>query len=99
MSKKLIPYLLILPSLAIVVFFVIYPIINSIMRSFQHPDTGSFTLENYGFFMTAPMQLENIFFIQYSFHLRPLCSLSLLRIHCLFIYALVLQRLVSGCFN
>ncbi len=70
MSKKLIPYLLILPSLAIVVFFVIYPIINSIMRSFQHPDTGSFTLENYGFFMTAPMQLENIFL----YNIRFICD-------------------------
>lgn len=60
MRSKYLPYLLILPSLSIVMIFVIYPIFNSIVRSFQHPDSGSFTFENYSYFFTDSIQLENI---------------------------------------
>ncbi|WP_100401878.1 ABC transporter permease [Bacillus sp. FJAT-42315] len=58
--KKLTPYLLVFPSFAIVILFVVYPIINSVIRSFQHPDTGGFTLDNYKYFFTDPLQLDNI---------------------------------------
>ncbi|WP_028983596.1 ABC transporter permease [Sporolactobacillus terrae] len=59
-QKKAIPYLLILPSFALIALFVVYPILNSVIRSFRHPDTGTFTLANYLYFFTDPIQLSNI---------------------------------------
>ncbi|WP_445487647.1 ABC transporter permease [Niallia sp. 03133] len=58
--KKLTPYVLILPSFAIVILFVVYPILNAVIRSFRDPETGSLTFTNYTYFFTEPIQLDNI---------------------------------------
>lgn len=61
-EKKWFPYLLIAPSFLIVVSFVIVPMINSILQSFEHPEDGSFTLENYTYFFTDEIQRGNIIY-------------------------------------
>lgn len=61
-EKKWFPYLLVAPSFIIVILFVIVPMINSIFQSFEHPEDGSFTLENYTFFFTDKVQRENILY-------------------------------------
>lgn len=61
-DKKWFPYLLVAPSFIIVVLFVIVPMINSIFQSFEHPDDGSFTFENYLYFFTDEVQRENIIY-------------------------------------
>ncbi|NGP45536.1 ABC transporter permease [Bacillaceae bacterium SIJ1] len=65
MLKKWRPYLLILPSIVVVILFVIYPIINAVIRSFSHSENGSFTFDNYSYFFTDPIQLENIVYTIY----------------------------------
>ncbi|WP_028273412.1 ABC transporter permease [Atopococcus tabaci] len=60
--KKWTPYLLTAPSLLVVVLFVIYPILNSVFRSFQNKETGGFTLEHYQYFLTDPLQQSNILY-------------------------------------
>jgi ABC-type spermidine/putrescine transport system permease subunit I len=60
--KAWLPYLLVAPSLIVVCLFVLYPIFNSVIRSFQERGTGAFTLENYAYFFTNPNQQWNIFY-------------------------------------
>lgn len=60
--KKWTPYLLTLPSLLVVVLFVIYPILESVRRSFTHSETGAFTFEYYHYFLTDPLQQQNILY-------------------------------------
>lgn len=60
MRKKLTPYLLILPSFTLILLFVVYPILNSLIRSFQRAKTGAFTFDNYLYFFTDHAQLTNI---------------------------------------
>lgn len=59
-AKKWLPYLLTAPSLIVVLLFIIYPILNSVLRSFQNRDSGGFTLEHYQYFLTDPLQQQNI---------------------------------------
>lgn len=59
-TKKWLPYLLTLPSLLVVLLFVIYPITNSVLRSLQHGETGDFTWEHYQYFLTDPLQQQNL---------------------------------------
>lgn len=58
----IIPYLLVAPSVLMVFIFVLFPIINSILRSFQLKGTGQFTLENYAYFFSNPNQQTNIIY-------------------------------------
>lgn len=60
--QKWLPYLLVTPSLLVVCMFVLYPISNSVLRSFQERGTGEFTLENYAYFFTNPNQQRNIIY-------------------------------------
>lgn len=61
-SKKWIPYLLTAPSLLVVLLFVVYPILNSVMRSFRSSETGAFTMEHYTYFLTDNLQQMNIIY-------------------------------------
>lgn len=64
-SKRLLrvlPYLMLLPSMALLVTFIVYPILSNFRRSFQ-PDSGSgFTLEHYAYFFTDPIQRAHILY-------------------------------------
>lgn len=62
---KLIPYILVLPSFLMIIVFVVYPIINSVMRSFKDPDNGSFTLSNYIYFFTEQIQIDHMKYTLY----------------------------------
>lgn len=64
-KRNIIPYLLCSPPLLIVILFIVVPIINSIIRSFQHSETGYFTLENYSMFFTNSLQFKNIIYTLY----------------------------------
>lgn len=50
------------PAMLVVSVFVIYPIINSIIRSFQVKETGAFTFEHYLYFLTNPLQQSNLIY-------------------------------------
>lgn len=58
----LLPYLLILPAFSIVVLFIVYPILTTVVRSFQDGETKAFTWANYQYFLTDPIQLDNLFY-------------------------------------
>lgn len=60
--NKFLPYIFVTPSLFFVIVFVLYPILNSILRSFQERGTGEFTLENYSYFFTNLNQQLNILY-------------------------------------
>lgn len=62
LKKKSIPYLLVLPAFSIVVLFIVYPIVTMILRSFQDTNTREFTLENYKYFLTDSIQVDNLLF-------------------------------------
>ncbi|NCB94047.1 MAG: ABC transporter permease [Clostridia bacterium] len=55
-------YLLVLPAFLVVMLVVAYPIVAAVIKSFQNSDTGKFTLENYTFFFTEPVQRQNLLF-------------------------------------
>ena len=55
-------YALVMPAFLIVMLVVAYPIINSVIRSFRQRRTGIFTLENYTFFFTNPLERGSIIF-------------------------------------
>ncbi len=58
---KVLPYLLILPSIAIMAVVIFYPIAVSLLRSFQLEE-GGWGLENYTFFFTDEIQRGNIIY-------------------------------------
>ena len=66
MSKKakhmLVAYGLVFPAFAIVMLTVAYPILSAVKQSFQDPDTGAFTWDNYKYFFTEPNQIKNLLF-------------------------------------
>lgn len=64
-QNKYLPYLLCAPPLLVVFLFILIPILNAVMRSFQHPDTGGFTFGNYLEYFTNPMQFQNILYTLY----------------------------------
>jgi ABC-type spermidine/putrescine transport system permease subunit I len=55
-------YFFVLPSFLVVMLVVAYPIVNSILRSFRERRTGRFTLENYTYFFTNPLERGSILF-------------------------------------
>jgi ABC-type spermidine/putrescine transport system permease subunit I len=56
------PYFMGLPAFAVVMLVVVYPIINSVLRSFRDKTTGGFTLEHYRYFFLRPLERGNIIF-------------------------------------
>jgi putative spermidine/putrescine transport system permease protein len=66
MSKKnkerCFAYALVLPAFLVVMLVVAYPIVAAVIKSFQNADTGKFTMENYTFFFTDPVQRQNLLF-------------------------------------
>ncbi len=61
-QNKLLPYLMVLPSLIITIGFVMFPIINSVLRSFHAKDGLRFVIENYTYFFTNEVMNINIFY-------------------------------------
>ena len=58
---KILPYLLVLPSMLLLVVVVLFPIISNIGRSFQLEE-GGMGLDNYIYFFTDPIQVNNILY-------------------------------------
>lgn len=58
---KFLPYLLILPSMILMAGVIFYPIIASLVRSFQRED-GGYGLDNYIYFFTDEIQRGNILY-------------------------------------
>jgi len=52
--------LMLTPALILALGIIIYPIINTVIRSFQSPEDGSFTLDNYIFVFTNQTSVESI---------------------------------------
>ncbi len=63
--QKITAYAFVFPAFLIVLIFVAYPIYNSVVRSFQDSEDGSFTLDNYLYFLTDPIQMNNIIYTLY----------------------------------
>lgn len=61
-QNKLLPYLMVFPSLIITIGFVMFPIINSVLRSFHAKDGLGFVIENYTYFFTNEVMNINIFY-------------------------------------
>ena len=59
-KRMLIGYGLVLPAFLVVMFTVAYPIVSSVIMSFQDGETGGLTLANYTYFFTTESQLKNI---------------------------------------
>lgn len=64
-KRMLIGYALVLPAFLVVMLTVAYPILSSVIMSFQDGKTGEFTLENYKDFFVTESQLKNIGFTLY----------------------------------
>lgn len=58
---KLLPYLLILPSAILIAGVIIYPVILSVLRSFQLEGGGS-GWQNYIYFFTDPIEVKNMIY-------------------------------------
>ena len=58
---KILPYLLVLPSVILMVVVIIYPVIASVARSFQLEE-GGYGIGNYTFFFTDAVQRANIIY-------------------------------------
>lgn len=58
---KFLPYLLILPSALLMALVIIYPVILSVIRSFQLEE-GGYGLDNYIYFFTDPTEIGNIIY-------------------------------------
>jgi ABC-type spermidine/putrescine transport system permease subunit I len=58
--NKVAAYLFVLPAFLVVMLVVAYPIVNSVARSFRERKTGNFTLENYTYFFTNPIEFGSI---------------------------------------
>ncbi len=52
--------LMLAPALILTFGIIIYPIINTVMRSFRSSEDGSFTLEHYTYLFTDKMSVDNI---------------------------------------
>lgn len=62
MENKWTPYLMVLPAFLVIAIFVAYPVFNSLVLSFTHPETGQFTWDNYSYFFTDDIQQANILY-------------------------------------
>lgn len=61
-KQKLTAYGLVIPAFLVVMMTVAYPILSAVIQSFQDEKTGEFTLDNYLYFFTEPMQIRNILY-------------------------------------
>lgn len=61
-GPKLIPYLMIFPAFSMVMLFIVYPVLTTVVRSFQDGETKAFTWKNYTYFLTDPIQLDNLWY-------------------------------------
>lgn len=61
-KQKLTAYGLVIPAFLVVMMAVAYPILSAVIQSFQDEKTGEFTLDNYLYFFTEPMQIRNILY-------------------------------------
>lgn len=61
-ENKVLPYLMVLPSLIMTIGFVLIPIINSVARSFKNSEGPGLTLDNYNYFFTDPLMKANILY-------------------------------------
>lgn len=59
-KNKVLPYLMLMPAMAVMAIVVIYPIFSCIVTSFTQEEAGGFGLENYLYFLADPIQLTNI---------------------------------------
>ena len=59
-KNKVLPYLMLMPAMAVMMIVVIYPIFSCIVTSFTQEVAGGFGFENYLYFLADPMQLTNI---------------------------------------
>lgn len=64
-EKKWIPYALVAPSFIVIVLFVVVPMFNAFARSFQEEKTGNFTWDNYRYFFTDELQIQNLLYTLY----------------------------------
>lgn len=60
LKKVLVPYLLLFPAFSIVLLFIVYPIVTTVIRSFQDGQTKAFTFANYQYFLTDSIQQANL---------------------------------------
>ncbi|MGN1389871.1 MAG: ABC transporter permease [Bulleidia sp.] len=56
---KILPYLLILPSILLMALVIVYPVVRSVIQSFQLEE-GGWGIENYTYFFSDPIQVDNI---------------------------------------
>lgn len=61
-AETLFPYLLMLPSMLVMGFIVIYPICTGIVSSFQQEEAGGYGWENYRYFFENENQMNSILF-------------------------------------
>lgn len=52
---------MLLPALTVALGIIVYPMLNTVVKSFQTPE-GAFTLENYRYLFTNKLALQNIWF-------------------------------------
>ena len=60
-KHRWLPYLMVLPAFSIMVLVVVFPIVNTVTRSFRTAD-GQFTLDNYAYFFTSAEALQSLLF-------------------------------------
>lgn len=60
-SKSWLPYLMIFPAFAVMALVVIFPVCNTVLKSFTTAE-GKFSLENYQYFFTSKEALESLIF-------------------------------------
>lgn len=60
LKQMLVPYLLLFPAFSIVLLFIVYPIVTTVIRSFQDGQTKAFTFANYQYFLTDSIQQANL---------------------------------------
>lgn len=84
--SKILPYLLVLPAFLVVVVFIIYPISSAVVRSFQRTGSKEFTLENYQYFLTDPIQQAN-----FAYTLKIVVATVILSIFFGFLLALFIR--------
>ena len=60
-KHRWLPYLMVLPAFSIMVLVVVFPIVNTVARSFRTTD-GRFTLDNYVYFFTSAEALQSLLF-------------------------------------
>ena len=58
-KHRWLPYLMVLPAFSIMVLVVVFPIVNTVARSFRTTD-GRFTLDNYVYFFTSAEALQSV---------------------------------------